>query len=181
MKAGAIDVIEKPIEMDALVATTAEALSARSRTVEASVECSGRDLISLNSPAARFAGYVLKACESHEDLKTLVTWAKFVGVSYPALSELCRLLRITPHDGRDFMRLLRATRLAEQSRLRIETFLDISDRRTLQRLLNRAGLDDASISVEAFTQRQSFIPRDAEAFQAVLAGIVKQSGSSKPN
>ena len=108
--------------------------------------------------------YVLKACESEGDLKTLEDWATFVGLSYTSLRESCRMVDVRPHDARDLMHLLRAVIRSRRTGYPPEVLLDVSDGRTLKALFVQAGIDLPSradaVSVEEFLKSQVFVCPD---------------------
>jgi ActR/RegA family two-component response regulator len=171
MKLGAADVIEKPVSVDQLL-TLAVALAGAPQAVPemtspAPTSAAARDrrasaAITLpGSIADRWARHVLKACESERDLKTLQLWATYAGVSYTSLRESCGLVGIQPHDARDLTRVLRAVIQADRHRCSPDMFLDVSDRRTIEALFERAGLDASSrrspVSVERFLAAQHFV------------------------
>jgi hypothetical protein len=114
------------------------------------------------SAAERWAIYVLRACASTGDLKTLEAWAGCVGVSYSSLRESSSLLGIRPHDARDFTRVLRAVMQSALEDCSPWVLLDVSDSRTLRSLLERSGMSAAvqpgEISVEQFLSAQRFVP-----------------------
>jgi CheY-like chemotaxis protein len=123
------------------------------------------------SAAQRWASYVIRACESEADFKTLDDWARFVGVSYSSLRESCRLVGVLAHDARDFVRVLRALISVRQGACtHPEVLFDVSDTRTLQSLLTRAGLESggrlSTLSVDDFLERQQFISLHSGALQA---------------
>ena len=148
MRLGALDVLEKPLGIDDLVARILP-LVRRSGSDRLRV---GPDVAALATAAPprcvaeRWAAYVVRACDSEEDLKTIGEWARLVGISYSSLCESCRLVDIQPHDARDFARLLRAIVRAAQGYGRIESLLYVSDGRTLRKLFDRAGF---KVGVEA--------------------------------
>jgi hypothetical protein len=116
-----------------------------------------------HSAAERWAGYVLRACDSEGDLKTLAEWARFAGVSYSSLRESCRLLGIRPRDARDLARVLRALVRSTHGADGIAALLDARDERTLASLMNRAALNrhsDRSVAVTDFLESQDFVSRD---------------------
>jgi CheY-like chemotaxis protein len=168
MKLGALGVMEKPIKLEDLLlvlpkrpAPRASTAAERPRhTAVASAAAPPR------SSAERWATYAAKACEAKGDLRTLDEWARFVGVSYSTLRESCRLLGIRPHDARDLVRMLRAIKTSYLHRCPPEVLLDISDRRTLKLLLERAGLEFQSrawtSSIDDFLARQQFVAGDNE-------------------
>jgi FixJ family two-component response regulator len=167
MRLGAIDVIEKPLAVDKLISILPIARD-RPRVPRRP-----------RSVAERWALYVLKACESDGDLKTLEAWARFLGVSYSSLCESCRLLGVRPHAARDLSRVLRAVLKASAERCRFEVLLDISDRRTLNSLLARAGFDESApgrcMSLQAFLDGQRFVPPDNEGV-ILLRHLLLESG-----
>jgi hypothetical protein len=69
-----------------------------------------------------------------------------------------------PHDARDFVRVLVAVVRARKHGCDLALLLDISDTRTLDPLLARAGLTGMTTdaSVEEFLVRQQFIPAGHE-------------------
>lgn len=121
----------------------------------------GQSTLRPQTVADRWATYVWRACHaSTGDIKTMAQWAKCVGVSYSSLCETCRLLDMRPHDARDFTRVLSAILGAAKAGCRADVLLDVSDRRTLRRLLARTGMDLArhTPTAEEFLARQQFIP-----------------------
>jgi hypothetical protein len=118
---------------------------------------------------------VFKTCEADGDLRTLESWAAFVGVSYSSLRECCRMVDVPPQDARNFVRLLNAVIKAVARRCHPSVLLDVSDRRTLRNLLEKAGLrsHDGPLSVERFLRCQRFIASDNEGLnvlRSLLAG-----------
>lgn len=121
-------------------------------------------LTAVAAPAAaatRWAQHVLAGCQSEGDLKTLQSWARFIGVSYSSLREGCRLVNVRPRDARDFMRALRAIIRASAYCCPPEVLLDLSDIRTLRAFLRKSGdgfraaVDGGGI--ERFLQTQTFV------------------------
>lgn len=115
------------------------------------------------STAERWAHYVLGACRSEKDSRTIAIWAREIGVSYTTLCESCRLINVQPRQARDFARFLRIILMPSFDPRQLSTFIDISDRRTLNSLVRKAGLGtDAGpsnhISVFDFLRNQRFIP-----------------------
>jgi FixJ family two-component response regulator len=161
MRLGAIDVLEKPIEVGAIV-DIAKANRRSRRVPKAASDRSGFQQRSFaerpKSIAERWASWVVRAMEASGDLKTIDEWARFVGVSYSALCETCRLVNIRPHDARDFMRLLRAV-IGGRGVRRPEYFLDVGDARTMKTLLTRGGFNSSSDKwrIDDFFERQTFI------------------------
>ncbi len=117
------------------------------------------------SVAERWASYVLGACKSERDPRTLGIWAHQVAVSYATLCESCRLIDVQPRHARDFARVLRIMVMPSFDSRQFATFLDISDRRTLDSILRRAGFgQDATfsrhVSVVSFLDTQQFVARE---------------------
>jgi hypothetical protein len=118
-----------------------------------------------DSAAGRWARYVANGCTSEDDFKTLGSWARFIGVSCSSLCESCRMLGIRPRDARDFTRMLRALIHAGAHRCSPLVLLNVSDRRTLRKLLERSGLRNVPTvpeSVDRFLEAQRLVPRDRE-------------------
>jgi CheY-like chemotaxis protein len=143
------------------------------------------DLPSPRSAAERWARHVLKACDSEGDLKTLEAWAECAGVSYTSLCESCRLVNVRPHAARDLARILRAVIKSGQEHSHVDVLLDVSDRRTLKALLERAGLTFGSpvgsVSVQQFFCSQQFVGNDNEGLavlRELLGGKLKGSAVS---
>jgi hypothetical protein len=114
------------------------------------------------SIAERWALLMLQTLHAEDDPKTISRWAKSIGVSRSALCDCCRLVRVTPHDARDFARVMRAI-WRSGDKWQPESMFDLADIRTLRKLLARAGLDTASALVpttQQFFERQQWIPND---------------------
>lgn len=115
-----------------------------------------------SSMAERWASYVLTACKSERDPRTLAIWARQVGVSYTTLCESCRLIDVQPRQARDFTRVLRIILMPAFDFRQLASFLDISDKRTLDSILQTAGFGQLvpmphHMSVEYFLENQQFI------------------------
>jgi ActR/RegA family two-component response regulator len=176
MKLGAIDVIEKPLDVDHLVPIVCAALEGiRAGDSTLSVRGPNRaegethgeghiwDDVRPGSAAERWALHVLKACESMRDLKTIEDWAAYIGVSYSSLRESCHVLGVSPHDARDLMRVLRAVLKSRRHHCSPEVLLDVSDGRTLEKLLRRAALSGDvadAVTPQRFLRDQHFISRE---------------------
>ena len=173
MKLGAITVLEKPVTVTEILAAVRSAGSAPQSTprrAEAPRHAA-------RSTAERWAMHVLKACEADGDLKTLGAWAAFAGLSPSSLCEICRLVGIQPLLARDLTRILSAVLRSCRNGSRIDQLLDISDRRTLRRLMRRAGLsadpDRRAISVEQFLAAQQFVPSNNPGFASLRALLLQ--------
>jgi DNA-binding response OmpR family regulator len=166
MRLGAIDFVEKPIDMDDLLV--------RVRQWTGGPAAAHRpDAPRRLSVAERWATYVIRMLESDADLKTITDWARFVGVSRTTLCETCRLVHTESHMARDFARMLRVLVKSPQDRLQLGALLDVADARTLKRLLERSGFelgarDNRRVpSIDQFLTRQQFIPPDSEGMTVV--------------
>ena len=124
------------------------------------------EIVHPTSMAERWASYVLGACKSERDPRTLGIWARQIGVSYTTLCESCRLIDVQPRHARDFTRVLRIIFFMPAFDLRkLASFLDISDKRTLNSILQTAGMGQPAaishhISVRSFLDNQQFIARE---------------------
>jgi len=179
MKLGAFDVIEKPVDVETLVALVREALKPSDhRAAPASANVPLRHRLAEDHPRSvveRWARYVMKASDissdSEGDLRTLDDWAQHVAVSYSTLCETCRLLGLRPHDARDFARVLRALKAAFLHRCAPDVFLNVGDRRRIRTLSIRAGVDLRSqgspMLIQEFLKLQSFVPRDHECVRLI--------------
>lgn len=179
MKLGAVDVMEKPVDVDRLVAAVSAATGAgdtppsgRPQEVDRAV-----DLMPRGSAAERWVRYVLRACEADSDPKTLGSWAQHAAVSYTTICANCRIMQIRPLDARDFTRVLRALMRATVCRCPPEVFLDVSDARTVRTLSLRAGMDleaaPNEASIQDFVSRQRFVPTDNQGLQLLRERLVR--------
>ncbi len=123
------------------------------------------EIVHPTSMAERWASYVLGACKSERDPRTLGIWARQIGVSYTTLCESCRLIDVQPRHARDFTRVLRIIFMPAFDFRKMASFLDISDKRTLNSILQTAGMGQHAaishhISVGSFLDNQQFIARE---------------------
>jgi CheY-like chemotaxis protein len=109
--------------------------------------------------AHRWARLVLHGCAANVDIRTMSIWANRVAVSASGLREVCRILRISPRNARDLTRLLAAVCRAHQCNATIAAVLDVSDRRTLCRLLHEGGVISQGRlpTVEQLLRRQRWV------------------------
>lgn len=122
------------------------------------------------STAERWASYVLRGSNSDMDLKTLAVWAREIAVSYTTLCETCRLICVKPRDARDFARVWRAIVRLTPENYEFASVFDISDRRTLNSILDRAGFSadmPEHLSVQYFLEHQRFITRENAGLRAL--------------
>jgi hypothetical protein len=123
------------------------------------------EIVRPTTVAERWASYVLGACRSDRDPRTIGIWARQVAVSYTTLCESCRLIEVQPRQARDFARVLRLVVMPSFDSRHLATFLDISDRRTLNSILRKAGFKHSTkfsqhVSVTSFLDHQQFIPSE---------------------
>jgi DNA-binding response OmpR family regulator len=179
MHLGALTVVEKPVDLQHLITIITTrlrpAVPAQPQAVPSRFKCP-------HSVADRWATYVWRACRAPDgDFKTLARWARYLGMSYSSLCESCRLLDIRPQDARDFARVLHAVVASSCTGCRAHVLLDISDRRTLRRMLERAGVDLVSgpVTAEDFLHRQQFIPATNQGLLSLRALIASIGLSSR--
>jgi CheY-like chemotaxis protein len=183
MRLGAMDIIEKPIAMDDLVVLVTSALNGRTpfeRNRQAWRLPRARPIPDPmgrpRSAAERWALLVFRACQSDGDLKTLEDWATCAGVSYSSLRESCRLLDIRPHTARDLLRVLRAVIRSRLHACPPSVLLDVSDSRTLESLLTRAGIlveaQSGPVAVDHFLNAQRFVSNENEGMRVLRRLLV---------
>jgi CheY-like chemotaxis protein len=163
MRLGALDVIEKPLDLDTLAKKISDAVHRARGNGDGRKTGPVWNAGAARSVAKRWATYVWNVCESPGDPKTLTYWARFVGVSNSSLSEICRVLDMRPHDARDLARVLRAVIQSNLFKCPPEVFLDVADRRTLKILFERAGIESglrSFLSIDDYLQQQQFIAAD---------------------
>jgi DNA-binding response OmpR family regulator len=179
MRLGAIDVIDKQSDVDEVVrrvktATRAEPADPPSRG--SSSHLLGTSL----SVTTRWAFWVLRACESPEDLKTVGEWAHFVGTSATTLRECCRIIGVRARDARDLMRTLRVLLRSRAGHGEVASLLCVGDRRTLREMLRRAALLPAPLSrlgTSQFLDRQTFLPQGTPALAELRQRLAECAGS----
>jgi hypothetical protein len=128
----------------------------------------------------RLALAILRASGEPTDIRSVAVWACCVGTNRTSLVELCRRNRLKPRNVRDFMRAMRALRVAEGESRRFDVLLDVGDLRTLRKIRVRTGLapvcDGEVLSLEAFLTDQTFLPSD----HPVLAALVNMRHDMRP-
>lgn len=137
------------------------------------------------SSTHRWALLAAIACDSPGDLRTLRAWARHSGVSYSSLRECCRLAGLKPHGAHAFVRVLRTILHSRVSGGPAEVLLEVRDRRTLDRLLHRAGLADKDrieVSFGDFVRGQRFVNHDHPALVALatLLGVLSEDPTAPP-
>jgi CheY-like chemotaxis protein len=120
--------------------------------------------------AEYWAHLVLRACDAEHDLPTIEDWRKYVGVSYSALTEASRMLRIEGQNARDFMRVLRALFRSDGDVSAVVVELAVYDYRTRRDLLEAAGLADCEsrrVSLQDYLMLQRFIRAEHPVLSAI--------------
>jgi ActR/RegA family two-component response regulator len=174
IKLGAADALAKPLDIETLlraIGSKRDHQSYRTSLIKAATE--GSHIARPHSVVERWVYYVTRVCDASTegDFKTLQEWAHRVGVSYTSLCETHRLLGIRPLDGRDFARVLKALISAITHQCSAELLLDVSDRRVLRALAEKAGIDlqgqPSETSIREFIERQQFVAREHEGLRLV--------------
>jgi len=98
------------------------------------------DATVISHAADRLAKAIVVATGSPGDPRTLTLWGQTVGVSRGALRVWCAAARVPARSCLDFVRVLRAVILASNQPWDLFSTLDVVDRRSLLRLLDRGGL-----------------------------------------
>ena len=116
----------------------------------------------ISHAADRLAKAMVVATNSPSDPRTLAAWGQTAGVSRGALRVWCAAARTSARSCLDFVRVLRAVILAETQTWDLFSTLDVVDRRSLVRLLDRGGLRELSHSakpptVDEFLRIQRFL------------------------
>jgi CheY-like chemotaxis protein len=166
---GALDVVWFPFDPCALVR---EALQRGPRRQELAWfrPLFGERLKKPGTSVGRAAFWILRGCESEEDLPTLETWAHHVGVSYTSLRDGFTRLGVQPLDARDFMRMLRALSRLEGRVKHVEGELIVGDSRSSAALLRKARLSGGPnevVTLEQFLRRQQFVQPEHPLLQAL--------------
>ena len=112
--------------------------------------------------ADRLAKAIVMAMSSPSDPRTLAVWGQAAGVSRGALRLWCAAARLPARSCLDFVRVLRAVILAKTQPWDLFSTLDVVDRRSLVRLLDRGGVRELSDSarpptVDEFLSVQRFL------------------------
>ena len=156
----------KPIRGVELLATLEQAAGRAKRSGSSqggSQEASTAAAAFVLPPVQRLAQAIVGGVSLKEDPRTFAHWAKVPGVTEDSLHRLCELLNL---DGRTllaFTRLLRAVTLVENHGVMLAESLDVSDPKTLARLLSKAGFADGRnpYTVTGFVARQTLLPHGA--------------------
>lgn len=172
MREGAIDYAVKPLIGDDLLAK---------------IEWGLRHAAGKNPPtippeayahaATRWAALVVAILSAPTDIRTNREWARHVGVSTTTLRDWCRLAHTSAARSLALGRLLRAVHLSQGRPWRPEQRLNVSDPRTLARLIERSGLAPGASSVTLLDllMAQSFVD-DGDALLAMREALKRFTG-----
>ena len=170
MKAGALGVLEKPLNCEELIAQVKQALHFVPRLdVLAAAGTNQGGVVQSGTSVERWASLVLSAVSAREDPRTVPRWARAVGVGMGTIEETCRLCGVSTRRSRDLARVMRALALSLETRLPVSTFLEVHDSRTLAALLAQAGLSVTALNVplKLLLAKQTFITKDAACFRVL--------------
>src|SRR5262249_36667778 len=106
------------------------------------------DRMILSHAADRLAKTMVLGTKSPADPRTLAAWGQTAGVSRGALRVWCAAARMPARACLDFVRVLRAVVLARGWDWDLFSALDVVDRRSLARLLDRGGVRDRLLGAE---------------------------------
>ncbi len=169
MQLGAVDVLEKPVDLTTLTSIIASALDRR--VVPAPAQTPARLTPVSNRPVALiWAESVVRACSASRDLSTVTAWARHVGVSRSTLAEQSRILGVSARAGRAPAPGRRARGRAAPGGCAPPTPRGRPGRRTLAALLARMGFEDGglvTVPVEQFLSQQRLVPAESDALEAV--------------
>ena len=168
MRAGALDVLDKPLSEVTLttglkeLARTREGVHLNDRLHSSSCDLVKLAADDLCQATIRWARLVLKACSARDDPRRIRDWASAVGTSEGTIDEICRICDVNARQSRDLARTLRAIYLARTLKTPVWTHFAAADERTISSLLGRAELHRASrdVSLRQFFQFQRFVPVD---------------------
>jgi len=113
--------------------------------------------------ARHLADLIVRGSLAPNDPKTLAAWARVLGRSRGSLRGCCEAAKVRPRAALDLARVLRLVRLRpERPGWSLSDFLDVSDDRSVRRLLRRGGLDAtsaSSLTIGELVHRQTYIVR----------------------
>lgn len=116
-----------------------------------------------NTNAGAGAGWILRTCDSLDDLASFRAWANFVNSNERRMRDVYSQLGLDPQLVKAFMRWFRAMARAHGDVESAIAEMTVGDPRTLKRLRDEAGLSHSSrlrVSLEQFLRTQTFVPVD---------------------
>lgn len=173
---GALGAVSAPFDIEEVVTQTLARVRSR-RAAGWPAPPLGVRVRQPSAAAGHAAWWILRGCDAPDDLSTIGEWAQFVRVSITQLSDAYRRLGVQPSVARDFMRVLRALVRTGGHGDQVEGELALGDYRTIENLLDRAGLagsdDLQALSFEDFVRRQHFIAVDHQVLRGLRALIAQ--------
>jgi len=166
MKAGALDVLDKPLTQNRLfqVLQRLEMSARLGPNIDLPGQLQTNVGVLMNNDVApaseRWARFVMRACSAREDPRRVPDWASAIGASEGTIDETCRLCGVTSRESRDLARVLRSIALARSTAEPVWTHLAVADERTLNTLLRRSGFNKTTreVDLHQFFVRQTFVP-----------------------
>jgi ActR/RegA family two-component response regulator len=172
MRLGAIDYLEKPVDLDDLLSAVTTAAGDARATQSPSLD-------HVAYASARWAAIVVALVESPRDPNTVRAWGRSVGASASAIKSSCRMAGLPVRQSLHFARLLRAI-LRRGEGERPSDLLDIVDLRTLRKLLGLGqeppphGTMELPATVEEFLERQLWI-QDQRSLEELRKALILKS------
>jgi CheY-like chemotaxis protein len=171
MRAGALDVVDKPLDPERLLSAVDRALAVhvdngpsvgnRVAPPAAVSPCEPR------STALKWARMLLEVCGADGDPRTMPLWGQMINTSPGTIRETCRVCGVRPHDARDLARFLRALSRNRSASVPLRTYFNVADERTLDHLFDRAGIprDVRTMTLPAFLLAQGFVRTSSPCLQ----------------
>jgi ActR/RegA family two-component response regulator len=170
MKLGAIDYLQKPVDLDLLLNVVSTCLT----------PCELVDRISATSSyaASRWAAAVANLMSANRDVRTIEDWGREVGASSGTIRNWCRTAQVSARRSLLLGRLLRAVLASSRTGWHPEQLLDIVDNRTLDKILTLGRLPKTArhIPIDDFINRQCLIS-DRNAVQALRRAVSTRARS----
>jgi hypothetical protein len=167
---GAIKTVSSPIDITQLAK---DALKVSSSKMNGWSWYQAPSLSADMTAAQRWASLVLRVCDAESDSTTVRAWAAAAGSCESTIYAICKVLRVSAHDSRDFARMLRVLRKSSGSAMALEGDLAVADLRTWASLLQRSGLRgrsrDSVVSLDEYLRIQEFVPQDHPGLGALKA------------
>ena len=172
MKLGAVDYVRAPGGHDECVNVIARALARVGELPNESEPTS--------YAAMRWGGVVAALLRAPHDVRTLEEWGCEVSISPGTLRNWCRAARLSPRKSLLLGRVLRAVHIASGRPWHPERLLNVTDPRTLDKLLALGGLSRSAhtVSLDDVFARQRLI-QDSNAMHA-LSRVVMHSSPRRP-
>ena len=113
--------------------------------------------------ACRWAHAVAKLKDRPYDARTIPAWGRSIGASAGAIRSWCRTARVPPKSSLTLARLVRAVWFCRAGIFRPEAHLDVTDTRTVAKMLAAGGISDitTNITIEALLRNQTLVANPA--------------------